>query len=391
MALVGSVRAEADTAPSFERLVAGSVRTLLDFQSESGAFVASPDFAQYHYCWLRDASFVAHALDRVGESEAAMRYHRWVANAIERIAPTLALAVERTRARQPIDADEMPPARFSLTGATVSDDWPNFQIDGYGTWLWSLRAHLDRTPSEDLHSRVLPAVAQTAPYLAALALSPCFDVWEEDGGSTHMSTFACVYGGLTAAAQLLGDERYGERALEVRDEVLRRGRARGFFPKSSANDDVDASSLWLCEPFGVVDGHEPLFTATAERIGETLELEGGIRRYADDTFYGGGAWPVLSASLGWNCIAAGDRRGARRHLEWIAAQFDEDANLGEQFGGERRDPAHHEEWVERWGPPARRLLWSHAMFVILANVFSESSLSPQTDRGVGRDHNERRT
>ena len=36
----------------------------------------------------------------------------------------------------------MPPARFALDGSTVADDWPNFQIDGYGTWLWALGQHL---------------------------------------------------------------------------------------------------------------------------------------------------------------------------------------------------------------------------------------------------------
>ena len=44
-----------------EDLVATSIRTMLANQGSNGAFVASPDFAQYRYCWLRDGSFVAYA------------------------------------------------------------------------------------------------------------------------------------------------------------------------------------------------------------------------------------------------------------------------------------------------------------------------------------------
>ena len=44
-----------------------SIDAILRNQSSSGAIVASPDFAQYHFCWLRDGSFSAFALDRAGE------------------------------------------------------------------------------------------------------------------------------------------------------------------------------------------------------------------------------------------------------------------------------------------------------------------------------------
>ena len=46
--------------------VEASKRALADNQTVAGSFVASPDFSQYSFCWLRDASFVAYAADRVG-------------------------------------------------------------------------------------------------------------------------------------------------------------------------------------------------------------------------------------------------------------------------------------------------------------------------------------
>jgi len=47
--------------------------------------------------------------------------------------------------------------------------------------------------------------------------------------------------------------------------------------------------------------------------------------------------------------------------------LDDEGRLGEQFGGDQRDPAKYGEWVRRWGLPARDLIWSHAMFVVLCD------------------------
>ena len=138
--------------------LAPSVDAMLRNQRDSGAFVASPDFAQYQYCWLRDASFVAYALDAVGEHRASARYHAWVGRAIEGIGAAIDAAVSRHRSGKAVDPGDMPPARFGLDGSSVVDDWPNFQIDGYGTWLWALHQHLGGAERAVLPDGLRPAV-----------------------------------------------------------------------------------------------------------------------------------------------------------------------------------------------------------------------------------------
>jgi GH15 family glucan-1,4-alpha-glucosidase len=357
------------------RLVAASVAAMLRYQSPQGSFVASPDFGQYQFCWLRDASFVGYALDEAGEREAVACYHRWVARALAPLGAAMADVWHTDRLRggireagraEPAAAHRLPPARFALDGTAVLDDWPNFQIDGYGTWIWSLREHVERTGDRELLDEIRPVVAATWRYLDAVALDPCFDVWEEHGDQVHTSTLACVYAGLSAAAELLGEPRAAERASEVKAFLLGLGAGRGRFPKSHSCGDVDASTLWLCVPFGVVAPGEPLMAATVDAIKAELDLDGGVRRYAADTYYGGGAWPVLTASLGLYWSAIGDQQAARRCLDWIEAKFDDGGRLGEQFGGELLAPDKYREWVRLWGHPARDLLWSHAMYVLLA-------------------------
>ncbi len=132
-------------------------------------------------------------------------------------------------------------------------------------------------------------------------------------------------------------------------------------------------------PFGVVRYDDALLEQTVVRIEEQLTLEGGIRRYPSDTYYGGGAWPVLTASLGWHYSALGNLAAARRCRDWVAGHVEAGGQLAEQYGGEWRDPEHFSEWIHRWGPPARELLWSHAMYVVLCDALDGFKGSAGTD------------
>jgi GH15 family glucan-1,4-alpha-glucosidase len=359
-----------------------STAAILQCQSPGGAFVASPDFSQYCYCWLRDGSFTAYALDRIGNHQASSAYHGWVEAVITRIADLMDRAVEKRRARKDIDLGDLPPARFALDGSTLDDDWPNFQIDGYGTWLWSLREHLRLAGLTGLAFARRDAVQRVARYLATFAFDPCFDVWEMSGTAVHTSTLASVYAGLTAASAMLGDPDLAARAEEVRARVRASAGSAGRFVKSSISGETDASTLWLASPFRLVDGDDPVFLATVRAIEQDLSFDGGIRRFPSDTYFGGGAWPVLTASLGWHYASLGDRRSALTCQRWIEARFTASGELGEQFGGELRDRQMYDQWVNRWGPPARQLAWSHAMYLVLRAELGSSS-TPAATAGAG--------
>jgi GH15 family glucan-1,4-alpha-glucosidase len=97
-----------------------------------------------------------------------------------------------------------------------------------------------------------------------------------------------------------------------------------------------------------------------ELVGPT----GGVRRYLGDTFYGGGEWIVLTAWLAWYRAATGQRDQAARGLAWIQASATPDL-LPEQRTEAAQYPEMVTPWVERWGPVATPLLWSHAMYLVL--------------------------
>ena len=298
-------------------LVSRSIEVIRAGQAGTGAYLACPDFPSYRYCWFRDGAFVAEAMSRAGELDSAERFFDWCS----------AVIVERDTA---IGAGGRLHARYAADGRESTEDWPTFQVDGYGLWLWALRRHCDR------HGRSCApwerGVGLTLEYLRRHGGEPCVDWWEEREG-LHAATLASVAAGL---------EAWGERA-ELPEPERR----------------LDASQLVL--PL-LGRGEAPLADIEARLVSPG----GGVHRHLDDTYYGGGEWLLLTAMLGLAYAALGREDDAHERLEWVEAHATPAGHLPEQSQDHLLAPEWYEPWVAKWGPPPSPLLWSHAMHLLLA-------------------------
>ncbi|MFS0919488.1 glycoside hydrolase family 15 protein [Brevibacillus sp. 179-C 1.1 NHS] len=351
-------------------LIEESVELILQHQTHTGAYLASPVFAHYQYAWLRDGTFSAYAMNRARQHESARKFYKWCDYVIRKHEAKARAAIASVQAglvRNDAGNDRFLHTRYTAEGEEVAGEWGSFQLDGYGTWLWGLAWHVRLSGEHDLIQELKPSIELTIDYVKACWQLPNFDCWEEGGDRIHPVTLGAIYAGVKAMEPYLSNRasEIAQLGEELRQFILEHGTVNGRFMKSVGNDSVDASLLWLALPYGVVAVDDPLMVRTVQTIEEELLQGYGLHRYPADTYYGGGQWLLLSAWLGWYYVNTGRREEAEEIAAWIASQRQQ-SGLPEQVQEHLLSPDHYKAWVERAGQPAVPLLWSHAMFLVLA-------------------------
>lgn len=353
-------------------LVSHSLDVIKRFQSSTGAYPASPTFSAYQgYSWLRDGAFIAEGVSRHGDRSGAEAFHAWCARVISDRAGQVDSLVARSERGERISPNEMLPTRFTLDGVDGDDDWWDFQLDGYGTWLWALREHSQRYGAAVAGTE--KGVRTAARYLTAFWDLPCYDWWEEHVEQRHVATLGSIHAGLRAAVGLgvlspAESAAASEAVAGIEALVSAEGVSEsGYLTKWLGTAAVDGSLLACVSPFGLYPVDHPVGAVTVAEVEKQLAVEGGVYRYLADTFYGGGRWVLLAGFLGWNHARAGRREEAQHYLNWMAAQADPSGDLPEQVSDRLLAPEREQEWVDRWGPVAEPLLWSHGMYLILAD------------------------
>lgn len=369
-------------------------RSLLVFKlmsdEQTGAVIAAPEFdpafahsGGYAYCWGRDAAYITVAMDLAGYHELAAAFYRWSVGTQE-------------------------PEGWWMHRHYASGHWgPSWgliQIDETGSILYGMALHARLHGGEPFARSVWPSVARAADWLlqnmdpqTGLPF-PAVDLWEERTAELSYSS-AAVYAGLRAAAelaQLVGDSERSDRCREaaalLQAAILRECVREGYFlrgrflelseerykqlretgtavrhrtgskgrPIYEAEEDhvPDASLLGMSYPFGVVEPTADVMRRTADRLERALWTPGagGMRRYVDDEYRGGGnPWVLCTLWLGLYEAEIGREENARQLLDWAVRRRSQAGLLSEQVDPQTGDPV--------WVLP---LTWSHAMYVLLA-------------------------
>ncbi len=376
-----------------QELYQKSLQIIRENQTQWGSYLASPAFPTYHFCWLRDGSYIAHAMDAAAEFGSSAAFYRWVGRTIQKYSYKIADIRKSLAAGMLLGKDDLLHTRFSAEGEEVNVDetWGNFQIDGYGTWLWALGEHIRLGGDASIVNELAEPIETTLQYLQLVWKLPNYDCWEEYPEFVHPYTLSTVYGGLVAASRLIHagyltttSIPVNQLAQEVKTYLLTYGVREGRLLKHFApvnlkkpvsetdllklKTGVDASLIGVSVPYQVVSCDDPLMEKTIALIEKELHRpEGGVYRYKEDEYYGGGEWILLSAWLGWYYCSNKEFAKAKQLCAWIEAQADENGFLAEQINIHLLDKKHYEPWLEKWGPVAKPLVWSHAMYILLVN------------------------
>ena len=325
-------------------LIEQSINLILQTQTRAGVYPASPNYPAYQYGWLRDGAFIAHAMDVVGHHESAHRFHQWVANTILRHQAKVdrleTLDLDKTK---PLSNEHALHTRYTVDGHEVHGDWGSFQLDGYGFWLSSLAHH---TTTHDADPEAFQQAAETAiRYLDLTWDLPCYDCWEEYPARRHSTTWASIAGGLHNVANAFDHSAAGDTAQLItgrlrraaNNDIMMKFVDHGTYPapdhraltsspsaiaghervgKPLSPDVVDASILLTLGHFGPFPNDDPLVAATLKEVDSELVTDGGVHRYRDDEFYGGGQWPVLAGA--YAALPRVDPSAQQKAIHWIA-------------------------------------------------------------------------
>jgi GH15 family glucan-1,4-alpha-glucosidase len=372
-----------------------SQRVILE--NQQGGYVACPNMPDYSFSWFRDGAFIAYAmtLDSIkhgithpsgidAQRDSAGQFHAWCVQMISQRREALERSIARAERGEPVVIADTLNARYTIGGSVGPEDWPEFQLDGPGLWLWSLAKFVEVTELSPLPVLWHETIDLTARYLAAMWQTPCYDCWEERGSDVHISTLAAIYTGLTAAERLLPDTDYTEIRQAIKDFILTKGLTpSGELAKSVGLDMVDANLLLAALPEGgMLAPDDPLMQRTIARIERDLLAEGfGVYRHVEDTYYGGGPWVLLGLWLAWHYSLTGQTERAAELVKWAEQAADAESNLPEQVNQVLLAPEFYDHWVEIRGPIANPLLWTHAKYLIVTHALQKvpTSQTPKSN------------
>ncbi len=352
-----------------------SIEIIKKNQSKYGSFVACPNFPTYKFCWFRDGTYTAYAMDVAGELDSALRFYRWVHQVVGRYERKVKVLLEKNKSGNLAGRNDYLHTRYSLDGFEGSEEWVNKQFDGYATWLWGLTEHVKLSGDEYLIDDFSSSIGTTVTYLMKFWKEPCYDCWEEFPDKIHTNTLGSIAGSLKTINHFLKRDAITRCVSQVdtfiNKKCVTKGRLAKFYnPRTKRASGIDSNLLFLDYPFHTVDANDKVFRETVRAIAKKL-VNGGVHRYPQDSYYGGGEWIILTLWLARHYHEVKRREEAHKLLQWVESSADVNGELPEQVPHNLNKPKFYRRWVEKWGPIAKPLLWSHAMYIIVYNLICQ--------------------
>jgi GH15 family glucan-1,4-alpha-glucosidase len=249
----------------------------------------------YRFCWLRDAYFVVHALNRLGTTRTMEEYVNFMGNVVDTFGaekefhlPPL-LSITRNGDTEEFIATALKGYRgdgpVRVGNAAVSQ----MQFDGFGAVvLAATHAFFDRRLMRTGHAAHFAHLERLGERALATFDQPDAGPWElRNSQSVHTFSAVMCWAALDRLARIatiLGkDERaayWEENANRVRGVIEPRiwSKKHGTFVSTFDGEYLDATLLLLSE-LDFVRGDDPRFAATVDAIGKELGRGDLLLRY----------------------------------------------------------------------------------------------------------------
>jgi GH15 family glucan-1,4-alpha-glucosidase len=305
----------------------------------------------YRFCWLRDAYFVIHALNRLGTTKTMEGFLSYIQNlaAAGDLQPVYGISLEE-------NLDERTDTQLSgyrgMGPVRVGNQaYLQPQNDVYGSLvLAATHSFFDRRLQHRGGKRLFGLLERFGAHAARLWDQPDAGPWELRTRS-HVHTFSAAMcwaacDRLARIAAVLGESERGARwrgeADRIRAGILERGwsERRNSFVASFEGEELDASLL-LLQTINFISADDPRFVATVAAIEKDLRRGPYLLRYAAPDDFGAPS-TAFNICTFWYIdalTALGRRDEARELFENMLARRNRLGLLSEDL-----DPATGELW-----------------------------------------------
>lgn len=347
-----------------DAVVRAAITLKLNVSEKSGSIIAAmttsipeaPNSGRnwdYRYCWMRDAYFVAAALERLGDRATTEQYvgflKKLVAQTGSELGPMYTIdggpiPVERMISHLP-GYRGMGPVRIGNEARVQK------QHDVYGEVILAAKPlFFDDNVRDRVGADLFGILEPLGDQAADLFDKPDAGLWELRG-TQRVHTFSSVmcWAACSALADMAEQLRLSEktalwrdRADHIHETISRRAwNARlGAFTAALEGDTLDASLL-LMQPLGFIGADDERYKSTVRAIGRDLRRGDFIYRYIDSDDFGRPENAFLVCTFWYiDALAAiGDHDEARKLFERVLSRRNQHGLLAEDI-----DPKSGEQW-----------------------------------------------
>jgi glucoamylase len=314
-----------------------------------GGIVAAPCMEpEYRFCWPRDATYVAYALDSCGFHTESKRFYTWCKKAQEQEGGLY--------------------QRYYIEAKIRGPCWSS-QIDEIATVIWGMNQHFDLTRDESFIKSMWLTIKKAAEFMCKeinpnTNLIESVGLWEEKFGS-HTYSNSAVYSALKISAKIarfLDEENLSEKwdasAEKIKSALLQlvwvSSKNRFVKTFNPRDETLDVSLLGLTFPFEVLPAQDERMKTTVLALEDSLNYEiDGIGRYSGDTYYGGNPWILATLWLALYYKKFKDVSKMEKLIKWVIAHATDLDLLAEQV-----------DMSTGLSISAVPLAWSHAFFIL---------------------------
>jgi GH15 family glucan-1,4-alpha-glucosidase len=292
-----------------DEVIRAAITLKLSTFEETGAIVAAittsiPEHAgsqrnwDYRYCWLRDAYFVVHALNRLSATRTLEHYLRFIKNIAVadkgRLQPLYSLTLDSRPREASVPALRgyrgMGPVRVG------NDAYRQVQNDVVGSVVLAVaQCFFDRRLYMEGQTQLYQNLKPFGEAALASYDTPDAGIWElRTREAVHTFSALMCWGAVDRLARIarrLGEredeQRWRQAAETIREAILTRAwnERLNSFAATFDGDDIDASLLLMHE-LGFLAPDDPRFIGTLEAVERRLKRGHHLFRYATADDFG---------------------------------------------------------------------------------------------------------